>query len=44
MNVIATQEVTAGIVLGALLLGEIPSTIDLLGVLVTLVGVILVLI
>lgn len=42
-NLLATQEVTFGIVLGILLLGEIPSPISLAGILVTLVGIVLVL-
>lgn len=44
VNLIATQEVTGGIVLGVLLLGEVPSLITLGGIAVTLVGIILVLI
>lgn len=43
VNLVATQEVTGGIVLGALLLGETPSGQALLGVAVTLAGVLLVL-
>lgn len=42
VNLIATQEVTGGILLGVLLLQEIPSVNSLIGVLVTLVGIILV--
>jgi drug/metabolite transporter (DMT)-like permease len=43
VNLIATQEVTGGIVLGILLLGEVPSLITLGGIAVTLAGIILVL-
>lgn len=42
VNIIATQEVTLGILLGALLLGEIPQVNEVAGALITLVGVILV--
>lgn len=42
INVIATQEVTLGILLGALLLGEIPRANEIAGALITLAGVILV--
>ena len=38
-NLIATQEVTGGILLGVLLLGEVPSLLTLVGVVVTLVGI-----
>ncbi len=38
-SLIATQEVTGGILLGIFLLGEIPSPLTLLGVVVTLVGI-----
>lgn len=38
-SLIATQEVTGGILLGIFLLGEIPSLLTLLGVVVTLVGI-----
>lgn len=38
-NLIATQEVTGGIILGIFLVGEIPSLVTILGVLVTLVGI-----
>ena len=43
VNLIATQEVTGGILLGVLLLGEIPSLATLVGIIVTLAGIILVL-
>lgn len=39
-NLIATQEVTGGIILGIFLLGEIPSPVTILGVIVTLAGII----
>ena len=39
-NLIATQEVTGGIILGVLLLGEIPSITTVIGVVVTLVGIV----
>ena len=42
-NLIATQEVTLGILLGALILGEMPKLNEMAGVLVTLVGIALVL-
>jgi drug/metabolite transporter (DMT)-like permease len=38
-NLIATQEVTGGIILGIFLLGEIPSPITMIGVIVTLAGI-----
>ncbi len=41
-NVIATQEVTGGIILGALLLGEIPGINEIIGVIVALLGIFLV--
>ena len=44
VNLIATQEITGGILLGVLLLGEIPSPITMVGIAVTLAGIILVLI
>jgi drug/metabolite transporter (DMT)-like permease len=40
VNVIATQEVTGGVLLGVLLLGEIPSPGTLIGSIVALAGVI----
>ena len=43
-NLIATQEVTGGIILGVFLLGEIPSAAAIVGVIVTLVGIAAVLI
>lgn len=43
VNIVATQEVTGGILLGWFLLGETPSSISLLGVGVTLTGILLVL-
>lgn len=42
VNLIATQEVTGGILLGALILGEIPSLTSVVGALVTLAGIALV--
>ena len=44
VNVIATQEVTGGILLGAVLLGEIPTSNEIAGVLITLAGIILVIV
>jgi len=38
-NVIATQEVTGGVILGALLLGEIPCVNEIIGVIVALLGI-----
>ncbi len=43
-NLIATQEVTGGIVLGIFLLHEVPSTVAVIGVLVTVIGIVGVLI
>lgn len=43
VNLVATQEVTGGVLLGALLLNEIPSLLTLAGIAVTLCGIILVL-
>ena len=42
VNLIATQEVTGGILLGVLLLHEIPSASSLIGALITLAGIVLV--
>ena len=42
-NLIATQEVTGGVILGILLLGEIPTANAIVGCLMTLAGIILVL-
>ena len=39
-NLIATQEVTGGIILGVLLLGEVPPVTTVIGVVVTLVGIV----
>lgn len=44
VNLIATQEVTGGIVLGILLLGEYPTINSVIGALVTLAGIVLVVI
>lgn len=44
VNLIATQEVTGGIILGILLLGEVPSINSLVGVLITLLGIVLVIV
>jgi drug/metabolite transporter (DMT)-like permease len=42
VNLIATQEVTGGILLGMLFLGEIPTPSSLVGVVITLLGIVLV--
>lgn len=42
VNVLATQELTFGILLGALLLGEVPTATSLFGALLTIIGAILV--
>jgi len=42
VNVIATQEVTGGILLGILFLGEIPGPNEIVGAAVTLLGILLV--
>jgi drug/metabolite transporter (DMT)-like permease len=42
-NLIATQEVTGGIILGILILNEMPSPSSLVGALVALIGIIIVL-
>jgi drug/metabolite transporter (DMT)-like permease len=42
VNVIATQEVTGGILLGIVLLGEIPGLNEVIGAAVTLLGVLIV--
>jgi drug/metabolite transporter (DMT)-like permease len=42
-NLVATQEVTLGILLGALILGETPQVNEMAGALVTLLGIVLVL-
>ncbi|MBC7242108.1 MAG: DMT family transporter [Anaerolineae bacterium] len=42
-NLIATQEVTGGVLLGILLLGEVPGPTTVIGLAVTLVGIALVL-
>ncbi len=42
VNLIATQEVTGGVLLGILFLNEIPSANSLVGALITLVGIVLV--
>jgi drug/metabolite transporter (DMT)-like permease len=43
-NLIATQEVTGGVVLGALLLGQMPTLNSVVGAVVTLLGIVLVLV
>lgn len=42
VNVIATQEVTGGILLGALLLGEVPHPNEIVGAIITLLGILFV--
>lgn len=42
VNLIATQEVTGGILLGIIFLGEVPTPTTLLGVAITLFGIVLV--
>jgi drug/metabolite transporter (DMT)-like permease len=42
-NLIATQEVTGGVILGIILLGEVPSWISIAGAAITLVGIAIVL-
>ncbi len=42
VNLIATQEITGGILLGALFLHQIPTALSLAGVAVTLVGIVIV--
>jgi len=44
VNLVATQEVTGGILLGVLLLHEVPSIASMLGALVTLAGIVLVIV
>ncbi len=44
VNVIATQEVTGGVILGALLLGQIPSPNEVVGAVIALAGIIVVLV
>ncbi len=43
VNLVATQEITVGVVLGMLLLNEMPSITSLIGALITLAGIVLVL-
>jgi drug/metabolite transporter (DMT)-like permease len=43
VNIIASQELTGGILLAFLLLGQVPSLNALVGALITLVGIVLVL-
>ncbi len=42
VNLVSTQEVTGGILLGMLLLAEMPSFNSVLGALITLAGIVLV--
>ena len=42
VNLVATQEVTAGIILGIIFLNEIPNLTTVVGVLVALAGIVLV--
>ena len=42
VNVVATQELTLGVLWGVLILGELPSQETLAGVVFTLIGVVLV--
>ena len=42
VNLIATQEVTGGVLLGILLLGEMPGVNEIVGMAVTLLGIVLV--
>ncbi len=43
VNLIATQEVTGGVLLGAILLGQVPQPNELVGIAIALVGIALVL-
>ncbi|MFI5268121.1 MAG: EamA family transporter, partial [Chloroflexota bacterium] len=43
-NLIASQEVTGGVALGALLLGETPSVNSMVGALLAIAGIVLVLV
>ena len=44
VNLIATQEVTGGVLLGALLLSQVPQPNEIIGIAITLVGIAIVLI
>ena len=44
VNLIATQEVTGGVLLGALLLGQVPATNEIAGAAIALTGIVLVLV